>query len=212
MKFLRVWQIILANWISAMHDHFLKLRSIAKDIQKDIDVWELQFSDTAMISINKSTSSAFNTNQQYKINDSLKKLAIELSNSYIQIYEDLQDTDRISWAGTAHEIREILTNLLRLLAPDEIIIKEPWYKQVKNSSGPTQKQRVKYILVNRGAGSKEQGVVGKVTVLDEMIEDLVRSTYKRASDAAHRYKTKSEVSRILRYFETFAVDLLDLDI
>jgi len=195
-----------------MNENFIKLLSFAKKIQAEIYDWENQFSDKVIPPENKSTSPKYNPNQQYKINEALRKLSVELSNSYIQIYNDLKDNNRISWAGTAHEIREILTNLLRLLAPDDELIKEPWYKQMENSSGPTQKQRVKYILTKRGAGSKERGVVDKVTALDKMIEELVRSTYERASDAAHRYKSKSEVSRILRYFETFAVDLLDIDI
>ena len=43
------------------------------------------------------------------------------------------------------------------------------------------------------------------------IGDLVRATYTRASDAAHRTKDRREVRRIVRYFEAFAHDLLDLD-
>lgn len=44
-----------------------------------------------------------------------------------------------------------------------------------------------------------------------MIENIVKATYDRASDAAHRFKGKREVSRIFRYFNTFAIDLLDID-
>ncbi|MFZ2169953.1 MAG: hypothetical protein WAW61_10000 [Methylococcaceae bacterium] len=62
-----------------------------------------------------------------------------------------------------------------------------------------------------GAGSKEREVVEQVVKLESMIEDLVRSTYARASDAAHRFKPKTEVVRVLRYFEAFAYDLLNLN-
>ena len=84
----------------------------------------------------------YNSNLQFKINEALEKALPELSRSYIQIYKDLQDPNRISWAGTAHEIREILTNLLRLLAPDENISKAPWYRKLNNTTGPTHKQRL----------------------------------------------------------------------
>jgi isoleucyl-tRNA synthetase len=184
----------------------------AKKLQEEIDKWEKTIGFSAPEESDLPSTIRYNSHLQFKINEALEQISGELSYSYIQIYKDLQDSERVSWSGTAHEIREVLTNLLRLLAPDEKVTSESWYQQVKNTSGPTQKHRVKYILLNRSAGSKERAVVKQVTKLDEMIEDLVRSTYKRASDAAHRHKTKSEVSRILRYFETFAIDLLNIEI
>lgn len=186
--------------------------ALSKTIQTEINRWEELAAGRSVRSSDILRNQQYNSHLQFKINEALEKISKDLSDSYIQIYNDLQDPNRVSWAGTAHEIREILTNLLRLLAPDAKVIRAPWYKQLKNALGPTQKQRVKYILTKRGAGSKETGVVEQVANLDQMIEDLVRSTYKRASDAAHRYKTKIEVSRILRYFETFSVDLLDINI
>jgi hypothetical protein len=35
--------------------------------------------------------------------------------------------------------------------------------------------------------------------------------YGRASDAAHRSKSKAEAFKILRYFHAFAYDLLDIN-
>jgi hypothetical protein len=145
------------------------------------------------------------------IYDALRALSQPLADSYQQLKVDLEDEDRISWAGTAHEIREVLRRLLALLAPDEKVSSQPWYVQDRNTSGPTQKQRVRYILSLQGAGSKETELAEQVVSLEDMIGDLVRSTYSRASDAAHRGKNRKEARRILRYFEAFAHDLLNLD-
>jgi hypothetical protein len=123
---------------------------------------------------------------------------------------DLEDVTRTSWAGAAHEIREIVATLLRLQAPDAEVIRQPWYRQEPNTSGPTQKQRVRYILQQQGAGSKQREVVQEISVLEERIGDLVRATYSRASDAAHRMKGRTEAVRVFRYFEAFAHDLLNL--
>lgn len=145
------------------------------------------------------------------IYSALLNLSEVLANSYAQVKEDIENETRLSWAGSAHEIREVLRTMLELLAPDSEIVVSHWYEQDKNTSGPTQKQRVLYILRKQGAGSKEQDVVKKVVSLEEMIGDLVRATYSRSSDAAHRFKTRKEVRPILKYFEAFAHDLLNLD-
>lgn len=134
----------------------------------------------------------------------------DLANGYLQVASDLKQTNRLSWAGTAHEIREVLATLIRELAPNENVCNEPWFKQDPNTSGPTQKQRVKYIVQKNKVGSKERKVIEQVDMLDERVANIVRLTYTRASDAAHRYKSKQEVSRILKYFEAFAFDLLNL--
>jgi hypothetical protein len=141
----------------------------------------------------------------------LNELSEPLASSYLQVKKDLDSPSRISWAGTAHEIREILATLLRLLAPDGEVKTQKWYAQEPNTSGPTQKQRVRLILQRNGAGSKAEEVVTQVVRLEDMLGDLVRATYSRASDAAHRFKTKREVKRILTYFEAFATDLLNLE-
>jgi hypothetical protein len=145
-----------------------------------------------------------------KIYLALKEVSESLANSYAQVKSDIKAENRISWAGTAHEIREILATLLRTLAPDNVVTIQPWYIQDPGIKGPTQNQRVIYILQQQKAGSKQTEVVEKVAGLDDRISDLVRSTYSRACDAAHRLKAHQEVVRILKYFEAFAYDLLDL--
>jgi Predicted pPIWI-associating nuclease len=138
----------------------------------------------------------------------LSEISQKLGDSYLQAKQDIKNADRISWAGTAHEIREVLATLLRTLAPDNEVKSQPWYKQ--ESDRPTQKQRVRYILQKRGSSSTQREVTEKIDILDEMLGELVRSTYSRASDAAHTYEPRKEVKRLLGYFEAFAHDLLDL--
>jgi hypothetical protein len=148
--------------------------------------------------------------QHDKIYLALHEKSESLANSYAQVKIDIESDNRLSWAGTAHEIREILATLLRLLAPDTVVTAQSWYKREPNSSGVTQKQRVVYILKSRNSGSNESEVLEQITGIEEMVGSLVRSTYSRASDAAHRFKERQEVEKILRYFDAFAYDLLDL--
>lgn len=133
-----------------------------------------------------------------------------LGNIYVQAKHEIEDTSRLTWVGTAHQIREVLSNLLRIMAPDSEVKKQEWYRQEKDSRGPTQKQRVMYILKQRDAGSNEEDVLKEIDQVNERVANLGRSIYSRASDAAHRSKELDEVKRILRYFEAFAYDLLDI--
>ncbi len=147
---------------------------------------------------------------QYAIRSALATLSPSLAMSYEQVQSDLSDPYRSSWAGTAHEIREVLINLLRTLAPDEVVESQAWYSQEKGSVGPTQKQRARYIMLQNGAGSREQEVVQNAVSSEDRIATLVRATYSRSSDAAHRTKDRVEVERIARYFDALAHDLLDI--
>ena len=144
------------------------------------------------------------------IYNALALLSQGLANSYAQVKTDLNDTSRVSWAGTSHEIREILRSVLEILAPDTEVKAQSWYKPEKDAKGPTQKQKALYILRKRNAGSKIQEVAAQVDTLEEMVAKLVRSLYSRASDAAHGMKDRGESRRILNYFEAFIYDLLDL--
>jgi hypothetical protein len=153
------------------------------------------------------------TNQQLQMRQdiygSLAAIEQRLADGYAQAYADLADPYRVSWAGTAHEIRELIATCLRHLAPDNAVQQRSWYRS-ESQDGRPQKQRVKYILESRHAGSNEHEVTEQVDLIEERVGNLVRSTYGRASDAAHRGKRRSEARRILNYFEAFAHDLLDL--
>lgn len=156
----------------------------------------------------KLTSASYYMNRD--ILEALREVSMPLANSYLQIIAEFEDDGRITWDGTAHQIRELLRKLLDSLAPTNLVEKQGWYKEGDGLSGPTQKQRVKYILSIKSAGSKEQAVVQNIVLIEDKIGNLVRDTYQRASDAAHRSKDKTEAYRILRYFEAFAYDLLNI--
>lgn len=178
--------------------------SLAKEIQPKVD--EAIAVGKEKIRKGSDSEDIFNSN----IYIALGLISTTLADSYYQVKRDIKADDRKSWAGTAHEIREIVANLLRELAPDKQVITQAWFKKETESGKPSQKQRAIFILQKRGSSSTAIEVVQKVQILDEMVGELVRSTYNRASDAAHTFETKKEVIKLLRYFEAFAHDLLDL--
>lgn len=145
-----------------------------------------------------------------KIYEELKKLSPKLSDAYQQIVEDLARVDRHSWAGTAHEIRELLAHCLREMAPDEDVMSEPNYKPQTDNGKPSQKQRAKYIMKKRDENSTVTDMVGDIEQFEDAISSLIRRFYTRASNAAHTHADRSEVAKLLLYFEAFAHDLFDI--
>jgi hypothetical protein len=138
----------------------------------------------------------------------LRDVGEGIADSYIQVASDLATDDRLTWMGTAHEIREMLRGILDTLAPVEEIRKTTWYKQESGTSGPTQKQKVRYISEQKKAGSAEKKLTDDLGVIEEKVEAFARDMYGRSSDAAHRSKNKTEAFKLLKYFEAFAFDML----
>ena len=156
------------------------------------------------------TNTTFVENDVYS---SLLKVSKPLGDSYAQLKKDIEDGSRLTWAGAAHELREVLRCLLELLAPDDKVMAASWYQEdrQKKSPGPSHKQRALYILKQRNAGSTEQDVIKQIEVLEEGISNIIRLTYTRMSNAAHDRKGRREAKKLLAYFDAFAHDLLDLE-
>jgi len=57
----------------------------------------------------------------------------------------------------------------------------------------------------------EEEVISRIDLVENRVAALVRATYARASNAAHTFEGRKEVLRILKYFEAFVHDLLDID-
>ncbi len=131
-----------------------------------------------------------------------------LEDGYNQVLNDLNDSNRLSYKGTANELREVLRGVLAELAPDTEVCKQAWYKQEKDSAGPTRKQRVKYILQSRRASRNENQVFSNTHELfDEIFSRVVISAYDGANEASHKQKQKQEIEKLLSYFNVLIRDL-----
>jgi len=138
----------------------------------------------------------------------LRDLSSPVADSYVQVASDLASDSRLTWMGTAHEIREMLRGVLDTLAPIDSVKKAEWYKQELGTNGPTQKQKVRYISEQKKAGSAEKKLTNDLGVIEEKVEAFARDMYGRSSDAAHRSKDKTEAFKLMKYFEAFAFDIL----
>jgi hypothetical protein len=56
------------------------------------------------------------------ISERLEDLSDSLSPRYRQVCRDLRDPTRLAWTSEAHELRDILSNVLRTLATTEDVV------------------------------------------------------------------------------------------
>lgn len=131
--------------------------------------------------------------------------------SYRQALIDLGSEDRVSYRGTANELRETLREILDRLAPDKELAKAGIAVET-GEKGYTQKQKVRYILRSRQlAKTAIQAPQDAVALIDELTASLARSTYQRSAVATHVAMTKREVQRMKRYVDTVLADVLETE-
>lgn len=141
----------------------------------------------------------------------LEKIVPSAALSYQQALLDLQIESRYSWRGPATDLRESLRETLDHLAPDQDVIQMSGYKQEPDTNGPTMKQKVRYILKNRGASKAHSTPAETATEsIEEAVESFVRSVYTRSSVSTHTPTDKKEVIRIRDFVRVVFCELLEI--
>ena len=144
----------------------------------------------------------------------LSALDEELGESYEQVVEDLTDESRKTYKGTAAELREIIRGTLVRLAPDDKVKDTDWYKEARktgtrNETTPTQGERTKFILRERSSGSAAiEAAESYRKSVEERLGNIVRASYRRASNSAHSGAERDEVARQLQYANALLGELL----
>jgi len=119
--------------------------------------------------------------------------------SYEQSILDLGDDRRVSFRGPALELREALREILDCLAPDREVTSFPGYVQEKDRTGPTMRQKVRFIMRKKGTQSSSGAPEQAVTAFEESIAALTRAIYERFSRATHVASERKSVIQLRRY-------------
>lgn len=140
----------------------------------------------------------------------LERVIPSTSLSYRQVLQDLAEPQRVSYRGTAAEVREVLRELLDHLAPDEDVLKSG-VKIEKGLNGPTMKQKATFILKARGVGEATRKTAqDAVEAVQDSVGALARSVYTRGSISTHVVTTRNEVLTLKGYADAVLADLLQI--
>ena len=131
--------------------------------------------------------------------------------SYEQSLRDISQGGRVSWRGTATELREALREVIDHLAPDDQVMAGVGFKLEAGQSRPTQRQKVRFILRARRSGGPVVAVAeASLATVDEAVAALARSTYQRGSTSAHVGAGGVEIRNLKRYVDALLAELLEV--
>lgn len=143
--------------------------------------------------------------------DTLAKMLPVAAASYEQALLDVAQGKRVSWRGSATELREVLREAIDYLAPDDKVTASPGFQLEQGQSLPTQKQKVRFILRARKSNSTAVAVAeASLSTVDDSIASLARSTYQRGSASTHSTTNASEIRNLKRYVDALLAELLEV--
>jgi hypothetical protein len=143
--------------------------------------------------------------------ETLTKMLPVTGASYEQALLDIAQGKRVSWRGSATELREVLREAIDHLAPDDKVLGSPGFQLEEGRTLPTQKQKVRFILRARKSNSTSVAVAeGSLNTVDESVASLARSTYTRGSASVHATTDASEIRKLKRYVDALLAELLEI--
>jgi hypothetical protein len=117
-----------------------------------------------------------------ELSPKLKALDVGLATKLEGAWQTINDeTNHDRYSQAAHSARELISDILRILAPDDKVKSMRWFKIETREGNPSQRQRAKYAMV----GSND-------LLSDEVlkpIEDLsrnIRDSYEWLNEIAHQ--------------------------
>jgi hypothetical protein len=141
----------------------------------------------------------------------LRKLLPTAALSYEQALRDVRGPVRLSYRGTAVELREGLREVLDHLAPDADVMRSAGFKLERDATRPTMKQKAQFILRARGTSS---GALSTPRDAIQRVEDatasLARSVYTRGSVSTHVATARQEVLTMKPYVDGVLAELLQV--
>lgn len=143
--------------------------------------------------------------------ETLGRMLPAASASYEQALRDITQGGRVSWRGTASELREVLREVIDHLAPDEKVTATAGFQLEQGQKSPTQKQKVRFILRARKSSSAALTVAEtSLATVDVAVAALARSTYQRGSASTHTLSSSSEIRSLKRYVDALLAELLEV--
>ena len=131
--------------------------------------------------------------------------------AYEQALLDMAAGGRLSWRGPATDLREALRETLDHLAPDSGVTSQPGFRLEPNASGPTMKQKVRYVLRQRGQlRTVVEASEAAIDAVESAVGVFVRSVYTRSSVSTHTATGRDEVIGVRDFVRVALCELLEI--
>lgn len=145
--------------------------------------------------------------------NTLDNLVPSAGASYRQALADLVASDRVSYRGSACELRESFREILDHLAPDKSVVEQAGFTLEPKQTRPTMKQKIRFVFRSRGQGGTTGALAEQsVALIENIYGDVGRAFYNRASLSTHVATSKKELEKLKRYVDTVFCDLLEISV
>jgi hypothetical protein len=201
--------LALANGRNARTSYTVALRQIRQEVQR------IEFARERRLGERRdgaATGHALITDVEARIIATLQQLVPSAALSYEQALRDLTDsTGRLSFRGTANELREALRETVDHLAPDEDVMAAQGFQLERDQTGPTQRQKVRHILRSRRLPEAARRTPeDAVSLIEDRMGSLARASYTRTSLSTHIASTEHEVRQLKMYVDGVLAELLQV--
>lgn len=206
----------LAPIDSSMHDllessHKRTGKSVYKRLVRDLRKAVIAAEGRVLASAGSRRAGAAGDSTDRRIIVILQGLLPTAALAYEQALLDMAAGGRLSWRGPATDLREALRETLDHLAPDGAVTKQPGFKLEPNTSGPTMKQKVRYVLRQRGQQRAAiESSEAAVDSIESTLGAFVRSVYTRSSVSTHTATGRDEVIRVRDFVRVALCELLEI--
>ncbi|MGH3010027.1 MAG: hypothetical protein ACRDLM_11565 [Gaiellaceae bacterium] len=199
--------LALANGRNARTSYVLALRQIRRELQRIELARERRLGEQR-----RAAPTVLVSDVESRLISTLKQLVPTAALSYEQALRDLANsTDRQSFRGTANELREALRETVDHLAPDADVMAASGFRLEADQTGPTQRQKVRYILRSRQLPSAARRVPEEsVSLIEELTGAVARASYTRSSLSAHIASSEQEVRQLKMYVDSVLAELLQV--
>lgn len=199
----------LANGRNPKRYYTRLLRDIRRNVQRVELTREYRLGEQQR---SESSTAVLATDVEGKIVTTLQGLVPSAALSYEQALRDLHSSSaRLSFRGTANELREALRETVDHLAPDEDVMNAAGFRLERDQTRPTQKQKVRHILRSRGLSETARSAPeDAVSLVEELTGSIARASSRRSSLAAHVASTEQEVRQMKMYVDSVLAELLQV--
>lgn len=164
---------------------------------------EKQMSEGAAVTAQAGMSSV-----ETAIMRTLSRALPDAAASYAQAIDDMT-APRVSYRGTAVELREALREVLDHYAPDSEVVGQAGFKLESGRSGPTMAQKVKYISKKRRRSeASTKPSIDAAAYVENVTGRFVRDTYTSGSVAVHVACSKADVQQLKLHVDAALAEIL----
>ena len=119
--------------------------------------------------------------RRLELSQKLRKVEPRLCTKLEGAWQTLQDRSKEDrFLQAASSARELISDVLQILAPDEKVKATTWFKPVRNTKRPTRKQRARFTMLGNNDALGEE----ELKSIFDLAKEIGKS-YDRLSETAH---------------------------